>query len=171
MDPQETREWVESLDATVALDGTARAKGLLERVLLRARRLGADPVLPVGTDYVNTIRTEDEPKFPGDEWMEKRIRRMVRWNAACIVTRANKNYAGIGGHISTFASSASIYDVAFNHFFRGKDAEGASGDQIYFQGHAAPGIYARAFLEGRISEAQLDHFRREIGRASCRERV
>ncbi len=161
MDPQETREWVESLEAAVNMDGADRARFLLSSVLSRARRLGVEPVTPLSTDYINTIHPSAEPEFPGDEWMEKRIRRMIRWNAAAMVTRANKSYAGLGGHISTFASSASIYDVAFNHFFRGKDAEGASGDQIFIQGHASPGIYARAFLEGRLTVDQLEHFRRE----------
>jgi len=115
----------------------------------------------VQTPYINTIPPEEEPLFPGDEWIEKRIRRLIRWNAAVMVTRANMVYDGIGGHISTYASSASLYEVGFNHFFRGKD-DGSAGDQIYFQGHAAPGIYARAFLEGRFTESQLDHFRREV---------
>jgi len=122
----------------------------------------------VQTPYINTIPPEEEPLFPGDEWIEKRIRRLIRWNAAVMVTRANMVYDGIGGHISTYASSASLYEVGFNHFFRGKD-DGSAGDQIYFQGHAAPGIYARAFLEGRFTESQLDHFRREVvpGQGLC----
>src|SRR5881396_3081337 len=116
----------------------------------------------------SSIAPEEEPLFPGDEWIEKRIRRLIRWNAAVMVTRANMVYDGIGGHISTYASSASLYEVGFNHFFRGKD-DGSAGDQIYFQGHAAPGIYARAFLEGRFTESQLDHFRREVvpGQGLC----
>src|SRR6185436_18268068 len=112
--------------------------------------------------YVNTIPREKEPWFPGDEYIERRIRAWIRWNAAAMVIRANKKADGIGGHLSTFASSASLYDVGFNHFFRGKD-DGNPGDHIYFQGHAAPGIYARAYLEGRLDESQLDHFRTEIG--------
>jgi pyruvate dehydrogenase E1 component len=116
----------------------------------------------VSTDYINTVPPDREPWFPGDEEMERRIRRIVRWNAAVMVTRANKRSEGIGGHISTYASSASLYEVGFNHFFHGKD-DGRAGDQVYYQGHAAPGIYARAFLEGRLSEARLDNFRQEVG--------
>ena len=122
----------------------------------------------MSTPYVNTIPREQEPWFPGDEYIERRIRAYIRWNAAVMVVKANKHADGIGGHLSTFASSASLYEVGFNHFFRGKD-DGQAGDHIYFQGHAAPGIYARAFLEGRLTEDELDHFRREIGRrAACR---
>src|SRR5438876_5228431 len=113
------------------------------------------------TRYINTISPEQEPYFPGDEQMELHIRRLIRWNAVAMVVRANHHYEGIGGHLATYASAASLYEVGFNHFFRGKD-DGASGDQIFFQGHAAPGIYARAFVEGRLSESQLDHFRREV---------
>src|SRR5207247_8931749 len=113
------------------------------------------------TRYINTISPEQEPYFPGDEAMELRIRRMIRWNAAAMVLRANNFSAGIGGHLATYASAASLYEVGFNHFFKGKDAPGG-GDQIFYQGHAAPGIYARAFLQGRLSEEQLDHFRRQV---------
>ncbi|MEP7041401.1 MAG: pyruvate dehydrogenase (acetyl-transferring), homodimeric type, partial [Chloroflexota bacterium] len=132
------------------------------KLLKRARQLqvGLPPL--VQTRYVNTISTEQEPNFPGDEKMEHRIRQMIRWNALAMVLRANTSFDGIGGHLSTYASAASLYEVGFNHFFRGRD-DGGAGDQIFFQGHAAPGIYARAFLEGRISEDQLDHFRRETG--------
>src|ERR1700674_79998 len=123
-------------------------------------------MLPVGlppltqTRYINTISPEQEPFFPGDEEIELRIRRIVRWNAAAMVLRANTRYAGIGGHLATYASAASLYEVGFNHFFRGKDD--GPGDQIFYQGPAAPGMYARAFLEGRLTEGQLDHFRREV---------
>ena len=115
----------------------------------------------MSTPYVNTIPPEEEPFFPGDEDIERRIRAFIRWNAAVMVVKANKHADGIGGHLATFASSAALYEVGFNHFFRGKD-DGLAGDHIYFQGHAAPGIYARAFLEGRLTEEQLDHFRREV---------
>src|SRR5919198_1522086 len=111
----------------------------------------------VSTPYINTIPPELEPWFPGDEYTERRIRAFIRWNAAVMVTRANTRSEGIGGHLATYASSASLYEVGFNHFFRGKD-DGQFGDQIYYQGHAAPGIYARAFLEGRLGEDQLDCF-------------
>ena len=159
-DPQETHEWIESLESVAEISGRERARDLLTSVLDRARRLRAEPRGPLTTDFVNTIAPDEQPEFPGDAWMEKRIRRMVRWNAMAMVARANKS-SNVGGHISTYASSASLYEVAFNHFFRGKDEEGVSGDQVYFQGHASPGIYARAFLEGRLTADQLDHFRRE----------
>ena len=129
-------------------------------MLAQAKRLQIGIPAMVSTDFINTIPPEDEPWFPGDEAMERRVRRIVRWNAAVMVARANKKFDGIGGHISTYASSASLYEVGFNHFFQGKD-NGRPGDQIYYQGHAAPGIYSRAYLEGRLTEDQLDHFRRE----------
>ena len=159
-DPVETREWIESLQSVVRDSGLLRARSLIRTLVQHARAL--DPGVPelVQTPYVNTIPPGLEPRFPGDEAMEKRIRRIQRWNAVVLVTRANRDFDGIGGHISTYASTAALYDVGFNHFFRGKD-DGAAGDQIFFQGHASPGIYARAFLEGRITESQMDHFRRE----------
>ena len=160
IDPDETEDWMQSLDQVVEQAGETRARFLVYKLLKRARQLqiGLPPLTQ--TRYINTISPEQEPDFPGDEAMELRIRRIVRWNAVAMVLRANTRFAGIGGHLSTYASSASLYETGFNHFFRGKDGEG-SGDQIYYQGHAAPGIYARAFLEGRLTEAQLDHFRRE----------
>jgi pyruvate dehydrogenase E1 component len=162
-DPQETREWIESIDSVVEVEGRERAQFLIGRVLDEARKRGVEPVLPLSTDYVNTIRPDEEPDFPGDEGMEDRIRRIIRWNAAVMVHKANTNFDGLGGHISTYASSATLYEVGFNHFFRGKDA-GSSGDQIYFQGHASPGIYSRSFLEGRLSLDQMERFRRETER-------
>jgi pyruvate dehydrogenase E1 component len=161
-DPEETREWLEALDGVLAAEGPERADFLLRKVLKRARQLRIGLPGLVQSRYINTLSPEQEPAFPGDEGMELRIRRIIRWNAAVMVLRANYRSAGIGGHLSTYASSASLYEVGFNHFFRGKDE--AAGDQIFFQGHAAPGIYARAFLEGRLTEAQLDHFRREVVR-------
>jgi pyruvate dehydrogenase E1 component len=160
-DPDETQDWIASLDALTEEVGRERAQFVLYKLLKRARQLhiGLPPLTQ--TRYINTISPEQEPPFPGDEEMEKRIRRLVRWNAAAMVLRANKASPGIGGHLATFASATSLYEVGLNHFFRGKDAEGM-GDQVYYQGHAAPGMYARAFLEGRLSESQLDHFRREI---------
>ncbi|HEY7522227.1 MAG TPA: pyruvate dehydrogenase (acetyl-transferring), homodimeric type [Candidatus Limnocylindrales bacterium] len=160
IDPDETADWVSSLDQVVAQEGEGRARFLVYKLLKRARQLhvGLPPLTQ--TRYINTISPEQEPFFPGDEQLELRIRRIVRWNAVAMVLRANNRFAGIGGHLSTYASSASLYEVGFNHFFRGKDADGG-GDQIFYQGHAAPGIYARAFLEGRLTEGQLDHFRRE----------
>jgi pyruvate dehydrogenase E1 component len=160
-DPDETSDWIASLDALTEDVGRERAQFVLYKVLKRARQLhiGLPPLTQ--TRYINTISPEQEAPFPGDERMELRIRRMVRWNAAAMVLRANMASPGIGGHLATFASATSLYEVGFNHFFRGKDAEGM-GDQVFFQGHAAPGVYARAFLEGRLSADQLDHFRREV---------
>jgi len=162
-DPVETQEWMESLDAVIDGQGKTRARYLLSRLLERARANQVSFPATVSTPYVNTIPREQEPWFPGDEYLERRIRAYIRWNAAVMVIRANSRAEGIGGHLSTFASSASLYEIGFNHFFRGKD-DGQAGDHIYFQGHAAPGVYARAFLEGRLSADDLDHFRREIGR-------
>ena len=162
IDPQETREWMDSLDAVVGRVGTQRAGFLIARLLERAQQLHIGTAPTINTPYVNTIPVDQEPWFPGDEAIERRIRRWIRWNAAAMVIRANKRADGIGGHLSTFASSAALYDVGFNHFFRGKDS-GQPGDHVYFQGHAAPGIYARAYIERRLEESQLDRFRSEIG--------
>src|SRR5579872_744057 len=162
IDPEETAEWVDSFDAIVDSRGKTRARFLLMKLLERARANQVGFPATVSTPYVNTISPEQEPWFPGDEYIERRIRAYIRWNAAVMVTRANHRSEGIGGHLSTYASSASLYEVGFNHFFRGK-SDGGPGDQVYFQGHASPGIYARAFVEGRLSEEQLDHFRQEVG--------
>ena len=152
----------QSVDGLVDAHGAARARRLLLHVVGRADELGIDlPAMGV-TDYVNTIPAADEPPYPGDEDLERRIRRFIRWNAAVMVARANRRLDGIGGHLATYASAATLYEVGFNHFFRGK-ADGAHGDQVFIQGHASPGIYARAFLEGRLGEADLDRFRREVG--------
>jgi pyruvate dehydrogenase E1 component len=161
-DPAETQEWLDSLRAMAEDKGSTRASYVLRRMLAEARRLqiGVPPM--VSTHYVNTIAPEDEPPFPGDEEMEARIRRLIRWNAAVMVLRANLRSAGLGGHLSTYASAASLYEVGFNHFFRGKDHAGG-GDQIFYQGHATPGIYARSYLEFRFDEDRLDNFRRETG--------
>ena len=162
IDEAETQEWLASLDDVVEDEGENRARFLMYKLLKRARqlRVGLPPLTQ--TRYINTISPEQEPFFPGDEALEQRIRRIIRWNAVAMVLRANNAYTGIGGHLSTYASSASLYEVGFNLFFRGKDG-GHAGDQIFYQGHAAPGMYARAFLEGRLSEEQLDRFRREVG--------
>src|SRR5215207_2180105 len=160
-DPAETREWLDSLDAIVDTHGKTRARFLLSKLLERARESQVSFPATVSTPYVNTIPREAEPWFPGDEHIERRIRAFIRWNAAAMVVKANKAADGIGGHLSTFASSAALYEVGFNHFFRGKE-DGNPGDHVYIQGHAAPGIYARAFLEHRLDEADLDRFRREI---------
>src|SRR5918999_6607139 len=159
VDPVETQEWLDSLDALVQQGGADRARFIIYKLLKRARQLQVGLPSLTQTRYHNTISPEQEPYFPGDEAMELRIRRMIRWNALAMVLRANTKFEGIGGDPSTYSSAASLYEVGYNHFFRGSD-EGP-GDQIYFQGHAAPGIYARAFLEGRLTEDHLDHFRRE----------
>ena len=161
IDPQETDEWLDSLDSVIDVGGRSRARYLLARLMERAREQGVGVPAMVTTDYINTIPPEQEPWFPGDELLERRIRAYIRWNAMAMVDRSNHRFDALGGHLSTFASAAGLYDVGFNHFFRGK-ADGGYGDQIYFQGHAAPGVYARAFLEGRLTEDQLDRFRREV---------
>ncbi|MGI8880403.1 MAG: pyruvate dehydrogenase (acetyl-transferring), homodimeric type [Jatrophihabitans sp.] len=164
IDPEETREWLESLDAAVDADGRQRARFLMLKLLERARERQVGVPALRSTDYINTIPPESEPWFPGDEDIERRIRAYIRWNAAIMVSRANKT-VGVGGHIATYASAASLYEVGFNHFFRGKDLASGMGDQVFFQGHAAPGIYARAFLEGRLTEKHLDGFRQEKSHA------
>ena len=162
-DPLETREWLDSFDALVERHGMARAHYIITTLLKRAQVTNVRLPALVQTPYVNTIDVEHEPAYPGDERLEKRIRRYIRWNAVAMVMKANKAFPGLGGHLSTYASAATLYEVGFNHFFRAP-SEGFAGDQIYFQGHASPGIYARAFLEGRLSEDHLLHFRREVTR-------
>ena len=161
IDPTETQEWLDSLDAVVGARGRSRARYLLARLMERARDAGVGVPAMVTTDYINTIPADEEPWFPGDEALEKRIRASIRWNAMAMVDRANHRFDGLGGHLSTFASAAALYDVGFNHFWHGK-SDGGFGDQVFIQGHAAPGIYARAFLEGRLTEENLDRFRREV---------
>ncbi len=161
LDPQETAEWLAALEDVIGVEGPARARFLIAKLLDRARELNIQVPASVSTPYINTIPSEEEPYFPGDEYLERRIRRFVRWNAAVMVIRANHEAEGIGGHLSTFASSALLYEIGFNHFFRGKAS--GPGDHVYIQGHASPGIYARAFLERRFDEADLDRFRTEIG--------
>ncbi|CAN5704883.1 hypothetical protein BH24ACT3_BH24ACT3_19210 [soil metagenome] len=162
IDPGETQEWLDSLDAVLDTHGKGRAKYLMSKLLERARELQVGAPASVSTPYVNSIPPETQAWFPGDEHLERRIRAFIRWNAAVMVIKANKAAEGIGGHLATYASSASLYEVGFNHFFRGKD-DGLAGDSLYIQGHAVPGIYGRAYLEGRLTEDQLDNFRREIG--------
>src|ERR1700728_4656393 len=147
IDPTETAEWLDSFDALVEAHGRPRARFLLMKLLQRARSLQVDFPATVSTPYVNTIPADAEPWFPGNEYIERRIRAYIRWNAAAMVTRANARTEGIGGHLSTYASSAALYEVGFNHFFRGK-SDGGPGDQVFIQGHASPGIYARAYVEG-----------------------
>jgi pyruvate dehydrogenase E1 component len=160
IDPDETQEWLASLDAAVSQRGRDRARYLMLALLQRAREKGVGVPSLSSTDYINTIPPEREPWFPGDEDAERAYRRWIRWNAAVMVHRAQRPGVGVGGHISTYASSATLYEVGFNHFFRGKDHPGG-GDQVFIQGHASPGVYARAFLEGRLSQDQLDGFRQE----------
>ncbi len=166
IDPTETAEWVDSFDAVLDTHGKTRARFLLMKLLERARENQVGFPATVSTPYVNTIPADLEPWFPGDEHVERRIRAYIRWNAAIMVVRANHMAEGIGGHLATYASSASLYEVGFNHFFRGK-ANGQAGDQVYFQGHAAPGIYARAYMEGRLTEDQLVNFRQELKGAAA----
>ena len=164
VDPQETTEWIESLDAVARVQGRDRAREIMTNLLRRSHELQLNVPTSQNTDYVNTIATESEPEFPGDLAVEKTYRAWMRWNAAVLVHRAQRPGVAVGGHISTFASSASLYEVGFNHFFRGQDHV-SGGDQIYIQGHASPGSYARAFLEGRLSTDQLDGFRQERSHA------
>ncbi|HZK32552.1 MAG TPA: pyruvate dehydrogenase (acetyl-transferring), homodimeric type, partial [Corynebacterium sp.] len=162
-DPEETREWMDSLDGLLSESSPERARYLMLRLLERASAKRVPLPSLTSTDFVNTIPTTMEPEFPGDEEIEKRYRRWMRWNAAIMVHRAQRPGIEVGGHISSYASAAALYEVGFNHFFRGKDHPGG-GDQIFFQGHASPGMYARAFLEGRLDENDLDGFRQEVSR-------
>ncbi|OSM41998.1 pyruvate dehydrogenase (acetyl-transferring), homodimeric type, partial [Nesterenkonia sp. PF2B19] len=160
----ETQEWLESFDQLVEVHGTERAEYMIRTLLQRAGAKSIGVPMVTTTDYVNTIPVDQEPEFPGDEEMERRFRRILRWNAAIMVHRAQRDGVAVGGHISSYAGVATLYEVGFNHFFRGADHPGG-GDQVFFQGHSSPGNYARAFLEGRLTEAQLDGFRQEISRA------
>ncbi|MEJ2576630.1 MAG: pyruvate dehydrogenase (acetyl-transferring), homodimeric type, partial [Gammaproteobacteria bacterium] len=162
IDQTETQEWLDALDGVLEHEGIDRAHYLLERLIEKARRSGAYLPYSANTAYVNTIPLAHQPRFPGDQAMERRIRSFVRWNAMAMVVQANRLSTELGGHIASFASSATLYDVGFNHFFRGRSKD-HDGDLVFFQGHSAPGIYARAFLEGRIGEEQLGHFRQEVG--------
>jgi pyruvate dehydrogenase E1 component len=160
-DPQETQEWLESMRAVVAIEGPDRARDLLEDLVEEAQRGGAHVSLGLETPYVNTIPPEKEPKMPGNAELEQRLRHYVRWNAMAMVVRANKTSSELGGHVATFQSAATLYDVGQNHFFRAP-SDSFGGDMVFFQGHSSPGIYARAFLEGRITEEQLEGFRQEV---------
>jgi len=164
VNPEETREWLESLDALIETHGEQRARHIMLSLIRHSSERNVGLPSLRSTDYINTISPDREPEFPGDETIERRIRAYIRWNAAMLVHRAQRPGVGVGGHISTYASSASLYEVGFNHFFRGPDHEGG-GDQVFFQGHASPGMYARAFLEGRLSGDRLDGFRQELSAA------
>ncbi len=159
-DPQETSEWLESLEAVIRYQGPERARFLLDTLLQVAARAGAKMPSGITTPYVNTIPAEDQPRFPGNRELERKVKSAVRWNAMVMVLKANKN-TNVGGHISTYASAATLYEIGFNHFFHGQ-TEDHPGDVVFFQGHASPGMYARAFVEGRLSEEQLAHFRQEL---------
>ena len=161
IDPTETREWIDSLSSVLENDGSNRAQFLIKQLIEHSYRQGSDLVLSRNTPYINTIPPEKEFKSPGDQNLERKIRSLIRWNAAAMVVRANKKFPELGGHIGTFASAATLYDVGMNHFWRAKNNK-FGGDLIYFQGHSAPGMYARAFLEGRLNEKQLDSFRQEV---------
>ena len=161
IDPVETKEWLDSLDAVMRKDGSSRADYLLKKLMDEAYKEGSHKPLTRMTPYINTIPPDEEIKSPGDQNIERRIRSLIRWNAAAMVVKANKKNPELGGHIGTFASAATLYDVGMNHFWRGKNNK-FGGDLIYFQGHSAPGIYARAFLEGRLTERQLNNFRQEV---------
>jgi pyruvate dehydrogenase E1 component len=162
VDPQETREWLDALDSVLEKEGIGRAHHLIERLIDRARRSGAHLPYKATTAYLNTIRKSDEERLPGEPGLEHRILSINRWNALAMVMKANLVSKDLGGHIATYASSATLYKVAFSHFLHAPTEE-HGGDLVYFQGHSAPGIYARAFLEGRLGEEQLRHFRREVG--------
>jgi pyruvate dehydrogenase E1 component len=160
IDVEETQEWLDSLDGVIDEGGRTRARYVMLKLLERARQRQVGVPSLTATDYINTIPPEVEPWFPGDEDVERRYRAFLRWNAAVMVHRAQRPDIGVGGHLSSYASAATLYEVGFNHFFRGRDHEGG-GDQVFIQGHASPGVYARAYLEGRLSEEQLDGFRQE----------
>src|SRR5881275_1039277 len=158
IDAVETSEWLEALDAVVAHDGPDRARELLTRVVERAQHSGTGPIASLNTPYVNTIPVEREAQLPGDPALERRLRSIIRWNAMAMVVRANKESSELGGHIASYQSVATLYEVGFNHFWR------APEDLVYIQGHSSPGIYARAFLEGRLTEEQMRGFRQEVSR-------
>ncbi|MGK4474539.1 pyruvate dehydrogenase (acetyl-transferring), homodimeric type [Aeromonas molluscorum] len=161
VDPIETLEWLASLESLLREEGPQRAQFILEQLAEKARVSGVEVAEKANRDYINTIPATDEPAYPGDQEMERRIRAIIRWNAVMIVLRASKKDLDLGGHMSSFASSATIYEVCYNHFFRARN-EKDGGDLVYFQGHISPGIYARAFVEGRLTEDQLDNFRQEV---------
>ena len=160
-DPLETREWLDALEAVLEREGPERAHYLLERLIDKARRSGAYLPYSANTAYINTIPPQRQKRIPGDQALERRIRSLIRWNALAMVVQANRLHSGLGGHIASFASVATLFDVGFNHFFHAP-GEGHGGDLVFFQGHSAPGIYARAYLEGRLSETQLHNFRQEV---------
>src|SRR5579864_8155815 len=160
-DSQETREWVDAIEGVIEHEGPARAQELIGAVVEAAQRGGAHISLGLSTPYINTIPTAQQEPMPGNDELETRIRHWVRWNAMAMVARANKESSELGGHVASFASAATLYDVGYNHFFRAQ-TENFGGDLVFLQGHSAPGFYARAFIEGRITAEQLENFRREV---------
>ena len=162
VDPIETQEWLDALTSVIKNEGAERARYILAKLGEQARLQGAKLDNSLTTPYVNTIAPSDEQRMPGDLFMERRIRSLIRWNAMAMVMRANDNDDGLGGHIASFSSSATLYDIGFNHFFRG-NTDKQEGDLVFFQGHISPGIYARSYLEGRLTDEQMDNFRREVG--------
>src|ERR1700681_3613575 len=161
LNPQETAEWVEALEEIIDQTGPDRPSYLLERLMEHASNFGVQAPLRWNTPYINTIPPEEEVAYPGDRALERKIKSLVRWNATAMVVRANKYDANIGGHLATYASLATMLEVGYNHFFRGS-YDDLPGDFVYFQGHASPGVYARAFLEGRLNEKHLGNFRHEL---------
>jgi pyruvate dehydrogenase E1 component len=157
----EDQEWLDSLDYVIQNEGPTRVKILFTKLQARAQKYGIHFSCPGTTAYINTIPADQEAPYPGNREIERRIKSLIRWNAMAMVVRANRESSGIGGHISTYASVATLWEVAFNHFLRGGD-HGHEADLVYFQGHASPGVYARSFLEGRLSKTDLEHFRREL---------
>ena len=165
LDDAELKDWFESLEDVLHRHGSAEATRLLNRLDAYARRHGVDLPFDPTTPYVNSIPADRQPEYPGDLDLERKIRSLIRWNAAAMVVRANKGDKGVGGHISTYASSCTLYEVGFNHFFHAR-TDDHPGDFVYFQGHAAPGMYARAYLEGRLDDSHLDNFRQELPRGT-----
>ena len=160
-DLQEVDEWLEAFDQVVDQDGPSGAARILEALTRRARQAGVDVPVQLNTPYINTIPVAEEAPYPGDRGLERRLKSLIRWNAMAMVHRQNKKDPGIGGHISTYSSLATLLEVGFNHFFQARYGD-QSGDFIYFQGHSSPGVYARAYLEGRLSEEQVKNFRHEL---------
>src|SRR5437588_855321 len=161
VDAAATSEWLEAIDAVVAQDGLARARQILQRVVERAQHAGTGPIASLNTPYVNTIPVDREAQLPGDPALERRLRSIVRWNAMAMVVRANSESSELGGHIASYQSVATLYEVGYNHFWHAP-SDAHEGDLVYFQGHSSPGNYARAFLEGRLTPEQLDNFRQEV---------
>jgi pyruvate dehydrogenase E1 component len=158
IDAEETRDWLDSLDSVVREDGAERARFLVERLVEQAGRVGASPPLTGPTPYVNTIPADQDPPYPGDAALERRVRNLIRWNAVATVLQANKTSSELGGHIASYQSAATLYEVGFNHFWHAP-SEQHGGDLVFMQGHSAPGFYARALLEGRLTTDQLKRFR------------